>query len=220
MAAALAAAHRAGLVKAVGVSNYSETRDARHPRRAGQARHPARHQPGRVLAAAHHARDERPAARLHASSASSCSPTRRSAQGRLTGKYSAANPPPGKRNFSDYPDGRDRAAGRRAAPHRRAHGGKTPAQVALNWVICKGAVPIPGAKNRQQAEQNAGALGWRLSPDDVAGARSRQQARPARADAPRLAARVSTPCLVIVGIAVCRVGYRRSDDTLHAIETA
>ena len=31
-----------------------------------------------------------------------------------------------------------------------AHGGKTPAQVALNWLICKGAVPIPGAKNAAQ----------------------------------------------------------------------
>lgn len=24
------------------------------------------------------------------------------------------------------------------------HGGKTPAQVAINWVICKGAIPIVG----------------------------------------------------------------------------
>jgi diketogulonate reductase-like aldo/keto reductase len=39
--------------------------------------------------------------------------------------------------------------------------------VALNWIICKGAVPIPGAKNKEQAEQNAGALGWRLSADEV-----------------------------------------------------
>ena len=28
------------------------------------------------------------------------------------------------------------------------HGGKTPSQVALNWVMAKGAVPIPGAKSR------------------------------------------------------------------------
>ena len=47
------------------------------------------------------------------------------------------------------------------------HGGKTPAQVALNWVICKGALPIPGAKTAQQAEENAGAIGWRLSSDEV-----------------------------------------------------
>ena len=40
-------------------------------------------------------------------------------------------------------------------------------QVALNWTICKGAVPIPGAKNATQAASNAGALGWRLTPAEV-----------------------------------------------------
>ena len=48
----------------------------------------------------------------------------------------------------------------------RSHG-KTPAQVALNWIVCKGAVPIPGAKNPTQAAQNAGALGWRLEATEV-----------------------------------------------------
>ena len=47
-----------------------------------------------------------------------------------------------------------------------AHG-KTPAQVAINWTICKGALPIPGAKNARQAQEAAGALGWRLSADEV-----------------------------------------------------
>jgi len=47
------------------------------------------------------------------------------------------------------------------------HGGKSSAQVALNWVICKGALPIPGAKNAEQAGQNAGALGWRLTEEEV-----------------------------------------------------
>ena len=28
-----------------------------------------------------------------------------------------------------------------------AHGGKTCAQVAINWTICKGALPIPGARS-------------------------------------------------------------------------
>lgn len=48
------------------------------------------------------------------------------------------------------------------------HGGKSNSQVALNWVICKGALPIPGAKNQAQAQDNAGALGWRLTPDEIA----------------------------------------------------
>ena len=48
------------------------------------------------------------------------------------------------------------------------HGGKSNAQVALNWCICKGTMPIPGAKNAEQARQNAGALGWKLTPEQVA----------------------------------------------------
>jgi aryl-alcohol dehydrogenase-like predicted oxidoreductase len=41
---------------------------------------------------------------------------------------------------------------------------KTPVQVALNWLVSRGVVPIPGAKNAKQAEQNAGALGWEITP--------------------------------------------------------
>lgn len=43
------------------------------------------------------------------------------------------------------------------------HYDRTPAQVALNWLIGQGALPIPGAKNAKQARQNAGALGWQLT---------------------------------------------------------
>ncbi|MBE9135851.1 aldo/keto reductase [Nodosilinea sp. LEGE 07088] len=46
---------------------------------------------------------------------------------------------------------------------------RTPAQVALNWLIAQGNVmPIPGAKNARQASQNAGALGWELTEDEQA----------------------------------------------------
>ena len=63
-------------------------------------------------------------------------------------------------------DARTRAvAGMLAVIARRR--GRTPAQVALNWVICKGAVPIPGARTTAQAVENCGAAGWRLRPDDV-----------------------------------------------------
>lgn len=48
-----------------------------------------------------------------------------------------------------------------------AHEGKSPSQVALNWVICKGALPIPGAKTFHQAQQNAGGTGWQLLPEEV-----------------------------------------------------
>ena len=44
---------------------------------------------------------------------------------------------------------------------------KTMAQVAINWCICKGTIPIPGAKNLQQAKQNTDALGWRLTDAEV-----------------------------------------------------
>jgi len=41
--------------------------------------------------------------------------------------------------------------------------GKTPSQVAINWTMCKGCIPIPGARTVQQATDNVGAAGWRLS---------------------------------------------------------
>ena len=89
--------------------------------------------------------------------------------GLLSGKYGLKNPPPGNRGarylniLSKIPPllklmteiGQD-------------HGGKSNVQVALNWVICKGAMPIPGAKNGDQALQNAGALGWKLTDEEIA----------------------------------------------------
>jgi len=47
---------------------------------------------------------------------------------------------------------------------------KTIAQVALNWLISKDEciIPIPGAKNARQANENAGALGWRLTLEEHA----------------------------------------------------
>ena len=95
------------------------------------------------------------------------------AQGLLTGKYRPGGPTPsGFRRWQPLFRGRD--------AHRLAglldllrgigedHGGKTPAQVALNWLIVQGTVPIPGAKNRAQASGNAGALGWALDAAEVA----------------------------------------------------
>jgi len=90
------------------------------------------------------------------------------AKGLLTGKYTLEFPPPGMR--SHQPMSRMKALPGLVAVMTeigQGHGGKTPGQVALNWLICKGALPIPGAKNAKQAEQNAGAIGWRLTPDEV-----------------------------------------------------
>ncbi|MDW8327422.1 MAG: aldo/keto reductase [Anaerolineales bacterium] len=90
-------------------------------------------------------------------------------QGLLTGKYTPRNPPPGIRS-QRYRNLLVRIQPLITALREigEAHGGKTPAQVALNWCICKGTLPIPGAKNAKQAEQNAGALGWRLTQEEVA----------------------------------------------------
>ena len=90
-------------------------------------------------------------------------------KGLLSGKYTVANPPPGLR-------GRGAQATLEKLPPlieamRRigeAHGDKNPAQVAINWTICKGTLPIPGAKNADQVRQNAGGAGWRLTEAEVA----------------------------------------------------
>lgn len=46
--------------------------------------------------------------------------------------------------------------------------GKTPAQIALNWLIMYSplVVPIPGAKKPEQVADNAASVGWRLSYED------------------------------------------------------
>ena len=90
--------------------------------------------------------------------------------GLLTGKYTPDRPPSGSRARRYTPEylGRIQPLLERLAEMGRAHGERTPAQVALNWTICKGTLPIPGAKNAEQARQNAGALGWRLTPGELA----------------------------------------------------
>jgi aryl-alcohol dehydrogenase-like predicted oxidoreductase len=90
-------------------------------------------------------------------------------KGLLTGKYSSQNPPPGVRG-SQYTE-----LLKKLPPVLKLlqeiglnHGDKTISQVSLNWLICKGALPIPGAKNSKQAELNAGGAGWRLTEEEVA----------------------------------------------------
>jgi aryl-alcohol dehydrogenase-like predicted oxidoreductase len=166
LADALAAAHGAGLVRAVGVSNFSarETRSMDAELRARGMRLATNQIEFSLLR-----RSPETGGLLATCAELGVVPMAYSplGQGRLTGKYSAAHPPPGKRTFSRHPMERVDAV---VAELRRIgdeHGGKTPGQVALNWVMAKGAVPIPGAKNRTQALENAGAVGWRLGDTDL-----------------------------------------------------
>ncbi len=88
--------------------------------------------------------------------------------GILAGKYSEDGP---------YPKGLRGLVFRQLLPKvrpvlQRLEGiaqqrGKTMAQVALNWCICKGTMPIPGAKSEKQVEENLGAMGWALTADEV-----------------------------------------------------
>jgi len=167
VAAALAAPYKAGLIKAVGVSNYSEGElRAIHAALATHGIPLATNQVEySLLRTMPESNGLLRACRELGVTLLAYSPL---AMGRLTGKYSQANPPPGKRNFSAFPMAEIEPVIAELRRCGAAHGDKTPAQVALNWLICKGAVPIPGAKNAAQAEQNAGALGWRLTADEVA----------------------------------------------------
>ncbi|MEH2122675.1 aldo/keto reductase [Nostoc sp.] len=95
------------------------------------------------------------------------------AQGLLTGKYTidSAETPTGARKI----DPRFNKEGlQKIAPVislLRNFGEKydrTPAQVALNWLIAQGnVIPIAGVKTAEQVRQNAGTLGWRLSDDEI-----------------------------------------------------
>ncbi len=166
MAEALAAAHQAGLVQAVGVSNYSEQEmRAIHAALARFGIPLATNQiEYSLLRTMPETNGLLRACKELGVAVLAYSPL---GQGRLTGKYNASNPPPGRRQFSAYPMAEIEPLVAQLRRIGEAHG-KSPAQVALNWLICKGTVPIPGAKNEQQAAHNAGALGWRLSADEVA----------------------------------------------------
>ncbi len=91
-------------------------------------------------------------------------------KGALTGKYQQGAPVSGNRKGNRH----FRPAALQASVPLislmtqigEAHGGKTPAQVSLNWLIRQGALPIPGAKNASQATSNAGALGWSLTDEE------------------------------------------------------
>jgi aryl-alcohol dehydrogenase-like predicted oxidoreductase len=89
--------------------------------------------------------------------------------GILSGKYSSENPVQGMRasRFSRQDLLKLRPLIDLLKKIGSDHGGKTAAQIAINWVRSKGALPIPGAKNISQAEQNIDILDWQLSEEEV-----------------------------------------------------
>ena len=97
------------------------------------------------------------------------------ANGLLAGRYTPEALPPFPKSLTmkkyvagdaEHPDGVTPllAALQRVAARR----GKTVPQVAINWCVALGAIPIPGARNLKMARENAGAMGWRLTAEEVA----------------------------------------------------
>lgn len=55
----------------------------------------------------------------------------------------------------------------RTLEHISKKRGKTVAQVSLNYIICKGVIPIPGARTIDQVRDNIGSMGWRLTKEEI-----------------------------------------------------
>jgi len=168
LASGLAQAFNEGLIRAVGVSNYSAEQMMRFQDLLGK--HGVPLASNQVQYSLLHRVPERngltAASKERNISLIAYSPI---AMGILSGKYSEKNPPPGGR-AARYP----RDFLRKVSPLigllgeiGSAHGGKTPSQVALAWVIGRGFVPIPGAKNASQARENCLSLAWSLNADET-----------------------------------------------------
>jgi pyridoxine 4-dehydrogenase len=89
--------------------------------------------------------------------------------GLLTGKYDLDNLPrqgnPRRQLFRELLPGAQGLLGTLRAV--ASEYGKSQTQVAINWAICKGTVPIPGARTIEQARENLGSTGWSLRQDAV-----------------------------------------------------
>ena len=101
------------------------------------------------------------------------------AQGMLTGKYARSGPQAGTRIAeagAETVEAWERRNEERnwriveAVGEVAEEAGRTPSQVAINWLLTRPGVaaPIVGARRVEQLEDNLGAVGWRLSPEQVA----------------------------------------------------
>jgi aryl-alcohol dehydrogenase-like predicted oxidoreductase len=165
----LAAAVREGRIRAAGVSNYDPARTAKAADRLGERGVPlaSNQVPFSLLDRSYERNGLLALCAQRGISLIAYSPM---AMGMLSGRYTAENPPPGFR-ANRYPKEYLARLGPLLGLMREiggGHGGRTPVQVALNWVIAKGAVPIPGVKNKRQAEDVLATLEWRLTRDETA----------------------------------------------------
>ena len=156
-------AHREGLVRAVGVSNFDSDLMLRSHEQLSRAGVPLASNQLPYSLLDRHIEDEGLLELCGAMGVTviAYSPL---AEGLLTGKYTPESRPRGYRGW------RLRKKVIQAQPIVHAlrnisveRVDRTPAQIALRWLIQKGSFPIPGAKNTTQARDNAGALGWKLS---------------------------------------------------------
>jgi aryl-alcohol dehydrogenase-like predicted oxidoreductase len=167
----VADAVEAGKVKAVGVSNYSaeQMREAHAalakrgiPLASNQVEYSLLHRKPEVDGVLDACRELGIALMAY-------SPL---AGGMLTGKYSPQNRPGGffRRVLPQYSH-KALDAIQPVIKLLREIGdrySKTPSQVAIRWLIENPIVlPIPGAKNGKQASENAGALSFSLTPEEV-----------------------------------------------------
>jgi pyridoxine 4-dehydrogenase len=165
----LADVYEQGLVKGIGLSNYGPKRLKQVQKKFAQ-----RGVPISTLQVQYSLLSTYPVTQLHLKDVCdelgikliAYSPL---ALGLLTGKYSVGGSfPKGIRGLlfrQILPGVRSLLACLQEVAQSR---NKTMSQVAINWCICKGTIPIPGAKNVEQARGNIGALGWQLDAGEIA----------------------------------------------------
>ncbi|GAG16659.1 unnamed protein product, partial [marine sediment metagenome] len=100
------------------------------------------------------------------------------AGGWLTGKYGRNQPPPSnsrvgrKDRWDDQPEQRESELTWRVIDNLIGIGkdcGKTPAQVALNWILQQPGITtsILGVRTLEQLKENLGCIGWQLSEEEM-----------------------------------------------------
>lgn len=87
------------------------------------------------------------------------------AQGRLTGKYDAENPPPETHRFSSY-DMKEVQPVLEVLKTIADKRGVSVSAVALNYNMGKGVNPVVGVRSEHMAKENLEALGWRLTDEE------------------------------------------------------